>query len=105
MTHDDAKLLRACIHWASEQEKDRDLDENEEKWRDAFQSMLDRWRILTDKQRSYLKGVYERVIGEPQYENAFSAGKVPLGTSMRTPVPEVLLRPLPKKPPPRRPSE
>lgn len=102
MTPDDAKLLRACIAWASEQEKNRDLDENEERWRDAFQGMLDRWRTLTDSQRSYVKGVYERVIGEPLYENAFSAGKIPLGTSMRTPIPEVLKKPLPMRPPQRK---
>lgn len=102
MTPDDAKLLRACLAWAEEQEKDRDLDENEEKWRGAFQDMLDRWRVLTDRQRVYVKGVYEKVIGDPQYLNEFSAGKIPLGTSMATPVPKVLQQPLPMKPPQRK---
>ncbi len=102
MTPDDAKLLRACIAWASEEEKNRDLDENEEKWRAAFQDMLDRWRVLTDRQREWVKSVYERVIGDPQYLNEFSAGKIPLGTALATPVPKVLQQPLPMKPPQRK---
>lgn len=104
MTPDDAKMLRACLAWADEQEKDRDLDENEEKWRGAFHDMIDRWRLLTDRQRQYVKGVFERLFDEPLYENAFSAGKIPLGTALATPVPAVLQKPLPMKPPPRRPE-
>jgi hypothetical protein len=102
MTPDDAKMLRACVAWATEKEEERDLDENEEKWRGAFQNMLDRWRVLTDKQRVYVKNVFEKLFDAPTYENAFSAGKVPLGTALATPVPAVLQKPLPMRPPGRK---
>ena len=94
----DAKLLRLALDWA--QDHDDELDENQEKWRDAFQSMWDKWEPLTERQRSYLKGVTGRL--DPTYINAWSAGKIPRGKALATPVPAVLLAPLPKKPPGRK---
>ena len=102
MNLEDAKLLRACLAWATKEEETRDLDENEEKWKTAFSEMLERWKPLTDKQRQWVKNIHERLNLGVHYENLWSAGKVPRGESMATPVPEVLLRPLPKKPPQRK---
>jgi hypothetical protein len=98
----DAKKIRALLAWAAEQEETRELREDEEHWQKAFKSMLDNWRPLTEPQRSWVEGVAEKVLGEITYENLWSAGKVPRGEHLATPVPEVLLRPLPKKPPGRR---
>ena len=47
------------------------------------------------------EGDEERLLDEPEYENAFSAGKVQRGSYGATPTPEVL-KILPKKPPRRR---
>jgi len=94
-----AKKLRALLAWANEQEAERDLTEDEEHWRKAFQSMLDNWRPLTDRQLTWVESIAEKVLGQVSYENLWSNGKVPRGEQLATPVPEVLLRPLPKKPP------
>jgi hypothetical protein len=97
----DAKLLRLVLDWAQDHEDE--LDENQEKWRGAFQNMWDKWEPLTERQRSYLKGVGDRLkISDPVYTNDWSAGRIPRGKSLATPVPEVLLRPLPKAPPGRK---
>jgi hypothetical protein len=96
---EDAKLLRDCLEFYSLREQAQQLDDNEERHRDAFQDMIDRWRHLTPTQRSYVRGVHERLNLGVHYENAWSAGKVPRGKALATPVPEVLLRPLPKRPP------
>ena len=57
---------------------------------------------LSEKQVSWVKDTYEKLFDEPAYVNAFSAGTVPLGTALRTPIPEVLKKPLPLKPPRRK---
>ena len=98
MNPEDAKLLRACLEWADEHD-----DEASEQWRGAFRDMLSRGFGLSHKQAAWIKGVAEKLgIADPQYENAWSAGKVPRGEKLATPVPEVLKKPLPLKPPGRR---
>lgn len=54
---------------------------------------------LSPKQRKWAQSVLDK--NEPQYENAFSAGKVPVGKPVPTPPG---LQFLPKKPPQRRPA-
>ena len=74
--------------------------------RKAFRDMLDRLengRVLelSDKQRAWVRSVFERVFDTPQYENLFSSGKLCLGKPVETPA--VLRREnLPLKPPGRR---
>ena len=68
----------------------------------SFRDMLDKGYPLKEKQVSWVKGIYEKLFDVPTYLNEFSAGNVPLGTALRTPVPEVLKGPLPLKPPGRR---
>jgi hypothetical protein len=97
---DDLKMLDACIRWARDHE-----DEASERWRDAFENMRSRLSVfgsLTAKQRVWVSGIYEKLFDEPTYENAWSAGKISAGSSLKTNVPEVLRRPLPMKPPGRR---
>lgn len=68
----------------------------------AFAGMLealDRFHQLTDKQRQWLKGVHERVLGVPQYLNMWSSGQVPKGRDVPTPK---VLQNLPLRPPPKR---
>lgn len=98
---DDIKQLKACLTWAETNEQ----REAELQWDGAFASMLvqlesGRFQQLTEKQRLWVHGVHERLFDEPQYENAWSAGKVPRGSYGKTPTPEVL-KTLPKKPPKR----
>jgi hypothetical protein len=69
-----------------------------------FEDILDRmekWRIreLSPKQRSYAKSITEKVFDEPQYSNDWSEGRVPRGSYNKSPVPAVLQKPLPLKPP------
>jgi len=97
MEVDDAEILRECIAWA----KSNEGGFEEADWLDAFESMLARDRALSDKQRAWVKDVHERLDLGTHYENLWSSGKVPRGT-ISTPVPEVLKRPLPMKPPGRR---
>jgi hypothetical protein len=77
------------------------LDEDEEERFNAraFREMLDRGRPLSEKQHAWVADVYEKVIGDPQYLNLWSAGRVPKGRDV--PTPEVLTR-SPKRPPTRR---
>jgi hypothetical protein len=67
----------------------------------AFRDMS-RSFSLSEKQVAWVKGIYEKLFDVPTYLNEFSAGRVPLGTKLATPVPEVLKKPLPLKPPGRR---
>jgi hypothetical protein len=107
MSHraEDLKLLRACIaSWESKRDLAEDDGVDEPNWFEPFVSMLDtlvsgRYHELTDKQRSWVKGIYEKLFDAPQYENLFSSGKVNLSDCGKTPTPEVLKQPLPKKPP------
>jgi hypothetical protein len=62
--------------------------------------MLDKYRPLTPRQRGYLKDVAARL--EIDTEEPLLASQVPRGEALRTLVPEVLLRPLPLKPPGRK---
>lgn len=78
----------------------------QENARKAFREMLDRLENgraleLSDKQRAWVRGVFERVFDSPTYENLFSSGKLCLGKPVETPA--VLRREnLPLKPPGRR---
>jgi hypothetical protein len=80
------------------------VSESEKK---AFSDMLDRlldgrYACLTASQRKWAKGVLERAKEEPQYLNEFSAGKIPRGKEVATPL---VLQNLPKSPPPRKREE
>ena len=79
--------------------------------RKAFREMLEtleRTRgygqgyALSDKQRAWVRGVYETVFATPLYENLVSSGKAPRGREV-----EVLAHKMPKplKPPPRKRDE
>jgi len=70
----------------------------------AFSEMLDRMETgrqtkLSDKQRAWVKSVYERVFEQPVYENLVSRGLVPRGREVATPE---VLKNLPLKPPRRK---
>jgi hypothetical protein len=91
----DAALLKACIAWADE----AGHEDAAERWRRAFEDMLKRDRPLSDAQRKWVVGVHEHLGLGVHYTNDWSAGRVPRGEALATPVPEVLRRPLPKKPP------
>lgn len=96
LADDDERMLLALLDASPDPDEEVRFDFR------AFEGMLSRGKALTDKQRNYLRDVFERIVGTPQYENLWSAGKVPRGESFATPVPEVLLKPLPKKPPGRK---
>jgi hypothetical protein len=74
------------------------LDTLTEEEREAFENMvirLEHWgphSQLTEKQRSWAK----RLLDIPEYENAWSLGKVPRGREVPTPP---ALQNLPKRPP------
>ena len=71
---------------------------------DAFEDIIARGRPLTDKQRAWVKGVYDRVFDDPQYLNLASSGRLCRGREVE--LPKVLLpQNLPKKPPTRRRSD
>lgn len=96
---DDFSMLRQLVAKATELDE-LDDDESEflfpENARRAFREMLDRGRPLSDRQRAWVRGVYEKVFDTPTYENEVSAGKVPRGREV------VLLvdaMPKPLKPP------
>jgi hypothetical protein len=63
----------------------------------AFREMLERQRPLSEKQRTWLRGVHEKITGTPHYENMVSAGTVPRGREVAS-----MVGALPKKPPQRR---
>ena len=101
---EDLRMLRALVAKADElDETGSDEDEifYQEKTRNAMRDMLDRMEnakidFLTEKQRGYVRGVYERIFQTPVYENLISSGKAPRGKEV--PTPAVLLN-LPKHPP------
>lgn len=92
-----AKLLDECIDWFNEQE---DPNGWSKKWSGAFGQMLARNRPLSELQEQYLHGVAEKI--GIDVEPPLLAKDVPVGERLRTPVPEVLLRPLPMRPPGRK---
>jgi hypothetical protein len=98
---EDIRMLRAIL---SEYES---LDEDDRLYRTAcgaasrVESMLARLQgnpdlLLTEKQRSYVHDIYEKLFDAPIYANLVSAGKVPLGNPVETPA---VLKNLPLKPP------
>jgi uncharacterized protein YaeQ len=98
-TDDAAKLLHKCLAWAREHEDEAELRLVPVQ---AFADMAlkaGRGLMLTDRQIAWIQSVHEKLDLGIHYTNDFSAGRVPLGKSLATPVPEVLLRPLPKRPP------
>ncbi len=62
-----------------------------------FREMLERGYPLSERQRAWLHDVYERIVGEPQYVNMASSGKLARGREVT-----VNCGPLPKRPPQRR---
>jgi hypothetical protein len=94
----------ARVDEVDEADKRREWLEKVAKDLETFEGMLHRlvrvqMQALSDKQRNWAADVLEKIGGEPVYRNDFSAGKVPLGTALKTAVPDVLKRPLPKRPP------
>ena len=93
-------MLRELVNYAENDLRSKD----DAIWPDDMNDMLERMEggrllKLSLKQEGYVKDVYERVIGAPQYENLISSGKAPRGRDV--PTPAVLLN-LPLKPPGRR---
>lgn len=105
----DLERLRTLVARFDQMEEREELDDNEENHARAFRDMLKRLELgdqqtLSAKQRSYLGGIYERVCGEPTYENLYSSGKLCRGREVETPT--MLRREnLPLKPPKRRVEE
>jgi hypothetical protein len=77
---------------------DADLTDRQ---KEIVQDMIDRGRKLTPKQRAFVQAMVNGEHYEPEetYENAWSAGKVPMGRPVETPA---VLRNLPLRPPGRR---
>jgi hypothetical protein len=89
---EDERMLRALLAEVED-------DDEEQRFRvGPFRDMLARGRPLSDKQRSWLRSTYERVCGEPTYENLASSGRLCRGREVPTPT---VLQNLPKKPPTR----
>jgi hypothetical protein len=65
----------------------------------AFRDIANRGLSPSEKQVAWIKSVYEKLFDTPIYENAWSSGKVARGAALATPVPEVLKKPLPLRPP------
>ena len=99
LSGEDRELLKRVLDWARAQPE---LDDNQAKWFEVFQEFWERYKPLTERQRAWLKGVADRLELEPDYVNAWSAGKVPRGEKLATEVPAVLRAPLPLRPPGRR---
>lgn len=87
---DDEKALRECL--AASPDEDEELRFNA----GAFREMLERDRPLSEKQRAWVRNVYEQLFDVPHYENLVSSGRVPRGREV--PLPPGLQN-LPKKPP------
>lgn len=95
----------------NEENQDRNEEEEQAKddafpktTQDAFRLMLRSLQsgaklVLSDRQRAWVKDVYEKVFDDPQYENLVSRGLVPRGKEVETPA---VLRNLPLRPPGRR---
>jgi hypothetical protein len=101
---EDLSLLRKIIAYAEDLEEDDGRLSGETV--KAFEDMLVRllaspFGVLSDKQRRWAAGVWERLDGAPAYENLYSRGLVPDGRPVPTPT---VLQNLPKKPPTRRAS-
>lgn len=98
LSKEDQRMLSRLIQRATELEE---ADEETPKGLDvkAFEDMLAKNRPLTDKQRAWVNGIYDRVFDEPQYSNLASSGRLCVGRPVALLLPENL----PKKPPtPRR---
>lgn len=80
---DDREMLQKLVAKADELDAADDDKDDEflfpENARRAFRSMLDRSLPLSDRQRAWVRGVYEKVFDAPTYENAVSSGRVPRG--------------------------
>lgn len=98
---EDVDRLRDILRWCDDVE-DRDVITHRKVPEVAFRDMLARGFDLTERQRSWVRGVYERVFDEPVAQNLWSSGQVPRGEALATPVPEVLKKPLPMRPPGRK---
>ncbi len=103
MTRDDAaRMLREVLEATKDfDDEDRRFDHNARQVFDGWLSRMDRWPSaeLSERQAKWLAGVHERVCDSPKYENAWSAGKVPMGRPVATPA---VLTNLPKRTPQRR---
>ena len=88
------KLIEECLDWYEQQAEPNGWAK---KWREAFTQMRDRDRPLSPLQEQYLLGVAEKI--DVDVDEPLLAKNVPVGEHLRTPIPEVLLRPLPKRPP------
>lgn len=89
----DARMLREVL--AETPDEDEETRYNAR----AFRSMLNENRALTPAQKWWVRGVHERIIGTPNYENLISTGRAPRGREVPTPP---VLQNLPKRPPGRK---
>jgi hypothetical protein len=94
LSSEDETMLRECLAARPDEDEERRFNAR------AFREMLERDFPLSDKQRTWVRNVYEKLFDVPQYENLISSGKAPRGREV--PLPEVLKH-LPKKPPGRQP--
>jgi len=101
MPPDDKRMLQALIDAIPGIIEQSENDE-EPKWAGPVRDMLAKNKALTTKQTEFVHDVFERIVGEPIYKNEWSSGKIPRGEKLATPVPDVLKKPLPLKPPQRR---
>ena len=89
----DREMLKLVLDFAREHDGD-------EAWREVFVEWWEAYRPLSERQRAWLKGVADKLELQVEYLNEFSAGKVPRGEALATPVPDVLRKEnLPKRPP------
>lgn len=75
-------------------------DENRESFEDMLEKLNAADKELSPKQRSWVKTILGDA-AEPEYENLFSSGKVPLGNPVET-IPALRRENLPLKPPGRK---
>ena len=100
MIPEDRKLLTELLAWADNPEHED--DPRKERWEEAFRDMLEVGQTLSPLQKKWVARIHDWLCEGVHYENAFSAGKVPIGKALATPIPEVLKKPLPLKPPGRK---
>jgi hypothetical protein len=93
---EDARMLRELLARHDELADEREVLSGVQ--HKAFTGMLDRCKPLTQAQAQWVHGCYERHFGVPTYENLWSAGKVPTGRPVETPV-SLKRENLPLKPP------
>jgi hypothetical protein len=105
---DDLGMLRQLVAKADEidemDDEGRYFYDFQERHRKSFRDILDRMENgklykLSESQRGYIRGIYERVFQSPVYENLVSEGKVPRGKEVKLLVDAM---PKPLKPPGRR---